>query len=236
MTAPMTLIVMVWQGARGYTLAHASAVLQAAGRHATFPYEALVISDQGAPRGYPWPVVPLPADVRALTTADVTMEHEYPKNWAKLWLFSDEARDLGERICYLDADTLIIKDIGPLLDYEPTSPFVGMRYREAHKLCTAMFCLQTGALTEVWTSFLTDTDRSRTDQGWLRHHNLSLRYPCWDNEELGIYMLKDIDTPRQGSRLPADARIVHPTGKTKPGHQRFFDRHPWAKEHYRWNS
>lgn len=235
MATPITLVLMIWRGARGYTLAHAAAVLQAVGRQATFAYRPVILSDQVAPARFPYPVRAFPAGLQALTAADVTMEHDYPKNWAKLWLFSADAQQLGPRICYLDADTLVRGDLAPLVAYAAEAPFVGMRYRAAHKLCTAMFCLQTGALPDIWTSFLADTDRTRTDQGWLRKHQLSLRYPCWDNDEMGIYMLQDIDRPGRGARLPADARIVHPTGKTKPWHPRFLQRHPWAQEYYPWH-
>jgi hypothetical protein len=109
-----------------------------------------------------------------------------------------------------------------------------MRYREAHKLCTAMFCLQTGALTDIWEHWVAQPDPTQTDQGWLRHHQLSLRYPCWDNAALGIYMLKDLERPGKPSNLPDDARIVHPTGKLKPWEKRFAERHPWAAKHYVW--
>ena len=235
----MTILTMIWQGPRGYTLAHAAAVAKAVARHITLPYRFVVLTDQPHPvAGIE--VVPLPEIATTLAKAAARVPGEYPKNWAKLWLFSPEAQLLAPRVLYLDADSLVRGDLAPLWTYQPEAPFVGMQYGPG-KLSTAMFRLDTGAVPEVWDNFvalldgLSDiTSLRQTDQEFLRTQHLSARYPCWPRD-LGLFILKELESPGQyAATLPPGVRVIHPSGKTKPWHPRFLERYPWVREVYPW--
>ena len=236
---PITIVTMIWHGTRGYTLAHAEAVATAVARHATFAYRFVAVTDAMPSSTTTIDVLPLPCLAQRLATRQYAASTAYPANLPKLWLFSEEARQLGPRLLYLDADSLVIDDLAPLLIYHADAPFVGMRLRG--KLSSGMYCLQTGVLARVWNLFLRWGDEmmmagdcSPSDQGWLRCMGLQELCPSWPNRDFGIYLLEELDGDGPISLLPADARIVHPTGKTKPWHPRFLERYPWAKEHYPW--
>ena len=234
----MTLVSMLWPGPRGYTLAHAEAVAAAVARHATFPYRFVVLTDEPPGAESTVEVQPFPAAAQPLTVVHPLSASVYPTCLAKLWLFSAEAVALGPTILYLDADSLICGDLAPLVAYQPQAPFVWMANHG--KLVSAMFRLATGTLTDVWTRFVAEgaprvaAGSFFTDQTWLRRMGLATRNPCWPSEQLGLYVLKDLDGAGPISALPADARVVQPTGKTKPWEARFLQRYPWAQEHYLW--
>ena len=236
---PITIVTMIWHGARGYTLAHAEAIAAAVARHATFPYRFVAITDDAPRPTTTIDVIALPCAARRLMACHYATSQDAPACLPKLWLFSREAQQLGPRILYLDADSLVIDDLAPIIIYRSDAPFVGMTLRG--KLSGGMYCLQTGMLHDVWTTFLrrghdafVTGECAPSDQGWMRCMELQGTYPVWPNREMGIYLLKELDGRGPISPLPADARIVHPTGKTKPWHPKFLDRYPWAKEHYPW--
>lgn len=236
---PITIVTFIWTGERGYKLKHAAAVEAAIARHATFPYRFVVISDQ-APKGrFSFEVMPLPQ--MAIDLPTFRPSPGYYSMLPKLWLFSGDARCLGKRIFYLDADSIVTGDLEPIVTYAPEASFVCMLL--PNKLQSAMFMLETGALTDVWATLTQELQEvpflrgyHKSDQLWLRHRRLEDDYPHWPNREMGIYLLKDLDVNWPLPPLPDDARIVHPTGKTKPWNPIFTSRYPWAEEHYKWTT
>lgn len=194
----------------------------AVARHATFPYRFLVVSDQASDRSLPFEVLPLPAC--AATLPVFGEEGGYPSSLPKLWLFSQEARCLAPRVLYLDADSIMTGDLAPLVAYEPAAPFVGMHLPAPGNLHGAMFRLDTGVLAAIWDAFELVTQTLgfarayvRSDSQWMRQLGLAWA-PAWPSRSMGIYLLKDLDGEEVPVPLPPDARIVHPTGKTKPWH------------------
>lgn len=236
----VTIVLMIWQGPRGYTLRHAAVVAAAIARHATFAYRLIVLTDQ-APHHPTLEVWPLPAHIGILADAVQAPTRAYPLNWPKLWLFSAEAQALGDTLLYVDADSIVVGDLAPLVTYAPDAPFVGMHYGTG-KFCGALFRLQTGRHGAVWEHWRqwhahwagpADETALVTDQTWMRRAGLgrTVRWP----PEMGLYLLKDLDRRERRAPLPADARVIQPTGKTKPWHPRFAQQYPWVKEHYPWN-
>lgn len=238
--ADLTIVTMIWTGRRGYTLAHAAVVAKALARHTTVPYRFVVLSDQVPSRGYPYEVLPFPQAAAELTTLHFYRALDYPACLPKLWLLSTEAETLGERLFYLDADTLVIKDLAPILSYDTTAPFVGMTL--GGQFVASMYLQNTpGSLDWLWQRFLRDgrgpdllPTTPKGDQQWMRHYLGEGTFATWPQRALGIYLMKDIEVARGRSTLPSDARIIHPTGKVKPWEPLFLQRHPWAKEYYPW--
>lgn len=226
---PITIVTMIWTQFRQYRVEYAEAVNCAIARHATFSYRFVVVSDQKPRQRASVEFVPFPDSARKLTNR--VNSSGYSSNVPKLWLFSDEARCLGDRIFFIDADSIVTGDLAPIVSYRLDSPFVWLNL--SGKLQSGMFLLDTGALQNVWNWFLMLGGAYARDGAWLRFLDIGNNHPCWPNKEMGIYLLKDLDRSDRTSPLPEDARIVHPTGKTKPWMQKFYSRYPWAKEHYR---
>jgi hypothetical protein len=237
--AEITIVVMIWTGRRGYTLAHAAVVAAAIARHTTMSYRFVVLSDHVPVRGFPLEVLPLPKASAALVDVHHYTSSDYPACLPKLWLLSDEARCLGDRLFYVDADALITGDLAPIMAYAPEAPFVGMVL--GGKLVVSMYLLTPGSHAWLWERFVRDECAPlrpprcpQGDQQWMRRYMHPETFAQWPCRALGIYGLKELEEGGYPTTLPAGACIIHPTGKVKPWHPRFADRHPWVKEYYPW--
>lgn len=235
----LTVVTLIYTGPRGYTLAHAAVIAGRIAAHTAVPYRFVVLSDQTPPPKYPYEVLPLPAEAAALVPLHYYASEDYPACLPKLWLFSDAARCLGERLFYVDCDALIMRDLAPILTYAPEAPFVWMNIDG--KLTASMYRVDAGHLDWFWQHYQRDglvdplpPDRPKGDQGWMRHCLPLKDYPAWPAAELGIYTMKQIEERGLPTRPIQGARILHPTGKIKPWHRGFQHMHPWAIAHYPW--
>ena len=105
------------------------------------------------------------------------MRKDFPSCYRRLWVFSDEARVLGDRIMCIDIDVVVTGDITHLA--EKQSSFVGWGSERFgwNKIAGGLYMLTTGAHTDVWKDF--DPERSPalafaagnngSDQAWMSY-------------------------------------------------------------------
>ncbi len=167
-----------------------------------------------------------------------------PSCYRRLWLFSDEAREvLGERIVSLDLDAVIVGDLTPLFDRPEDFVIWGgqsvkPRSQTYNWYNGSLMMLRAGTRTQVWSKF--DPARSPqlahnagcrgSDQGWIAYC-LGRKEATWGLRD-GVYSYR-IDVQPAGGRLPPNARIVAFHGQYDPWQPTMRTRHGWIREHYR---
>ncbi len=158
-----------------------------------------------------------------------------PSCYRRLWMFSDEARELGERVMLTDIDAVITGDITHLA--ERSESFVGWRPRMAWgntaRVAGGLYLLTTGSHPEVWTDFgLGGIEAAKaagfrgSDQAWISY-KIGAKCAVWHDND-GVYALSDF---RRGHLpLPRDARMVQFAGWPKPWEALHLG---WVRRHYR---
>jgi len=222
----------MWRGERVYLPEHVNALRRMLARHLHVPHRLVCITDETGDFDPGVVVMPTPAAAMRLAHMKTPEGSRMPSCYRRLWVFSDEARCLGERILLTDVDAVITGDITHLV--ERTEPFVGWRpgqvWGNHERVAGGMYLLSTGAHPEVWDDFgeagigaARRAGYRGSDQAWLSY-KLGRRAALWSDED-GIYALSDI---RDGM-LPEDARIVQFAGNVKPWS---FGVPPWVLDHY----
>lgn len=227
----MTLSVVCWQwnvGFRTYLPGHVNALARMVKRNLPQPHRFICITDET--EGFAPQVELLPTPDAAKEVGDLPSPEGrcYPSCYRRLWMFSDEARCLGDRVLLLDIDCLVLDDLTPLVDRP--EDFVGWRpnYQWGNeRIGGGTWLLRTGTHTHVWDDFTPDeAARVRalgyrgSDQAWLSY---KLRGCAVWPEDAGIFQSQDLGRHRVPSK-PRGARIVHFNGKRKA----------WQMRHVHW--
>lgn len=216
-----------------YTAEHVNKICSMLRRHLTIPYRVICLTDDPTDVG---------CETRPLPAAGLL---KYGLCWNRLWLFSNEARALGDRLVLFDLDTVIVDNIDDLLDR--SDPFIIWRGRFAGiTYCGCMWMLETGTFPQVWEQFdaselLFSKIRNSqylhpdclkaghgigSDQAWIA---LKLpNMPTWGKED-GVLSYR-IDA--KGS-LPKGAKVINFHGAEDPSLASCQKESPWILEH--WN-
>lgn len=162
---------------------------------------------------------------------------KFPSCYQRLWLFSNQAELLGERVINLDVDAVIVGNIDHILRRQET--FVGWTDPafKWKKVAGGLYSLETGTHTRVWDEF--DPVRSPqeqkrlklfgSDQGWMSKY---LYPPPGEfTRRDGAYYAKWL--PKNGRELVEEARIVQTPGDLKPWTQHAHRAYPWMRTHWR---
>lgn len=140
-----------------------------------------------------------------------------PNCFARMWLFSEEALTLGERVVSLDLDFSAHNNIAPLFGDEDfkivqgtVAPYNG-----------SMFQVRPGAFPELWDTLNETTARQAnkqvmangrryygSDQAWMSY-KLPNR-PTWGKTD-GVYQHVQLT-----GTIPDDARLIFYAGMVKP--------------------
>lgn len=170
-------------------------------------------------------------DWREVRRAD--WREDAPQCYVRLKAFSEEAREiLGDRFVSIDLDCLVLDALDPLFDrsedfviYRRPNADNGRPREAATVYQGSMWMMNTGARSDVWTSFhgaesLKQVDKSLigTDQAWIRHV-LGPNEATWGVKD-GVYSYGTHVQPYQEYRLepPAGLRILFFQGVAKPFH------------------
>lgn len=162
---------------------------------------------------------------------------EFPSCYRRLWMFSEEAKQIADWVFCLDLDCLIVGNLEPLIDDFP-GDFVGWlrevnRWRTRPALAGAVYKLRTGSHTEVWEDFdpakspkqAERAGYSGSDQAWMSYKLLPTSDRMWtDADGLGKAQLS-------GQR-PTD-RIVFTSGYAPPWSEEYSRKRPWAARMWR---
>lgn len=234
----ITVVTWIWRGERIYLPAHVNVLRRMLERHLHVPHRLVCITDET--EGFDPGITVMPTPAAAMRLADVKSPEgaRFPSCYRRLWMFSDEARVLGERVLLTDVDAVITGDITHLA--ARTETFVGwlprMTWGNHERVAGGLYLMTPGAHPGVWNDFGPEgVAQARaagyrgSDQAWLSY-KLGRGAAVWSIND-GVYALSDIG--RHGGRLPADARIVQFAGNPKPWEVTQKDGLPWVAEHYR---
>ena len=240
----VTIVAFVWPGERRYGPEQVDVLGAMLARQMSVPYRFVVIADD--PRGYQVEALATPPAALELARHRSPEQHKagFPSSYRRLWLFSDEARQLGRRVMLIDVDVVVTGDLAPLL--EPDADFVGWQPGQAWgnregRLGGGSWLLKTGRCRQVWEDFAgqASIDAARaagwrgSDQAWISHC-LYGRVPVWP-KGAGIYSIRDLtrgDRSRRTPAAPADSRLVHFNGLHKPWDAPAQIQHPWILQHW----
>lgn len=241
----LTIVTWLWRGERDYRAEHAAVLARMLARHMTAPYRLVAIADPGIEGDFGGAdVMRTPEAALALADLRTPEGPRFPSSYRRLWMFSDEARCLGERVLLTDVDVVVTGDWAPLAAVD--ADFVGWRpmqqWGTARRLGGGLWLLRTGSRTEVYDRFAgEDSIREAraaghrgSDQAWISHclAETAAVWP-WD---AGIYSIRDMTWgagKRETDAPPADARIVQFNGPVKPWDREAQEKHPWVTEYWR---
>lgn len=220
-------------GVRPYRPAHVNVLASMLRRHLRVPHELVCITDQTEGFDDTVRVAPMPAAAADLGKLKTPEGGRFPSCYRRLWLFSSEARQLGQRFLLVDIDVVLTGDITHLVQRD--EPFVGWRPRAGwgnnNRIGGGLYLMEAGARTDVFEQFRGPASIAKaraagfrgSDQAWISYQ-LRQGVACWPDGS-GIYSVRDL----KNGKLPADARLVQFNGTRKPWDRSW----SWVEEHYR---
>lgn len=239
----MNFVTWKWRSptaGRGFESVHVNVLRTMLARHYHGEHKLICLTDDTAGLDPRVEALPLP-----ITGLEHLISPERPRRiggiafpacYRRLWLFSERAKELGERLVCLDIDCIILRDIAPLVEREES--FVGWTDHrfEWNKVAGGIFMLRTGAHPEVWDDFDPVTSpmmakaagNRGSDQAWL---SFKLYPPpgAWD-ERHGIIKI-NWTQPRR-AHAPSGARIAFTSGARPPWHPDTRRLYPWVMHHW----
>lgn len=234
MAEPLTVVTWLWDGpARNFEPRHVNVLARMFRRHCTLGHRVVCITDRRASEFEKSlvDVVPTPPAARALGRMPTPEGRGFPSCYRRLWLFSAEAREIGDRFMQIDLDIVLTGNIDHIAGR--VEPFVGWVPNDSvwhgrDRYGGGLYLLRAGAHPEVWNDFdgQPAIDNARragyrgSDQAWLNFklYGKTERLP----DDAGIIMFRDIKkTP---NTLPEGVRMVQFSGPTKP----------WGHLHLQW--
>lgn len=230
-----SVVCWMWnEGFREYRPEHVNALAKMIQRHLQEPHRFICITDETEGFSADVEVIPTPEAAKRLAQMKSPEGGRFPSCYRRLWMFSEEAKILGDRVLLIDIDLVVVADLAPIFDRP--EEFVGWRpFRDWGNQCRfggGIYLLTPGTRTEVWTEFkgAESVLKARkagfrgSDQAWLSYM-LGHREKYWGRDS-GIYSIRDMKGTEQ--ILPRDARLVQFNGPTKPWASPL----PWVRQHW----
>lgn len=231
--------IVCWQwneGHREYLPKYVSVLAAMVARHLQEPHRFICITDEPASRfSAQVEVMKTPPAAAALGKLRTPERAHFPSCYRRLWMFSEEAKVLGDRVLLVDIDLVVVADLAPIFDMP--QDFVGWRpYRDwgaQLRFGGGIFLITPGTRTAVWDDFKGAESIAQaraagfrgSDQAWISY-KLGLSEAYWDRSS-GIYSIRDMKGTE--NRLPPDARLVQMNGPSKPWSTPL----GWVREHWR---
>ncbi|WP_368655396.1 hypothetical protein ABRY94_11735 [Castellaniella ginsengisoli] len=228
----VSIVTWLWHGNRPYSPKHVNVLASMFRRNLGLPHKFICITDMTDGFADGVEVMPMPAAAKRLGEFQTPEAPGFPSCYRRLWMFSDEAKCLGDRVLMVDVDLVVTGSLDHLFSYE--APFVGWRPRmswgHGPRLGGGIYLMTPGSHTEVYEDFKgqKSINEARTagfrgsDQAWISH-KIYGEVDLWPHSA-GIYSVRDL-----GLRLPNDVRLVQFNGRTKPWHSQL----PWVRKHWK---
>lgn len=231
----LAVVCWLWKGNRDFKPEHVDVMRRMVARHLTVPHRFVCLVGEGYDTD-PWPLVdwvPIPREAEQFGSLQTPEGSGFPSCYRRLWLFSENAALLGDRVLLMDIDAVITANIDHLVQSD--APFVGWRPKlrwGPPRVAGGVYLLKTGAHTEVWEDFnhegATEARKAGyrgSDQAWISY---CLAANCALYEEPhGIESVRDV--PR-GAQPPQGTCMVHFNGERKPWHP---NPPAWVLEHWK---
>ncbi len=232
----LTVVTWMWHSpGRDFDAKHVRRLAHCVRKNLTVPHEFICItSDPPVGPG----VITFKTPRNALKLAEYKSPEgvNFPACYRRLWLFSEEAKMIGDRFLLLDLDVVVVGNIDHIAKMEGS--FVGWVPGEStwhgkNRFGGGMYLLTAGAHTDVYTDFTGSKSiaaaRSAgyrgSDQAWI-NHKLYGKHPSFSHEA-GVVMSRELKPPHY--HLPRNTRVVQFSGRIKPWHVNQHDV-TWLKE------
>lgn len=217
----IAVVTYLW-GAKHYTPAHVQQLARSVAHFLPIPHRFVCIADR--------PV----AGVKTIGNP----VPQFPKRcYRRLWLFSEQAKRLGDGILHLDLDLVICGPLEPFI-----CPGVGLRiYRagsvaaKGYSLNPSVLWLTPGTQTDIWTAFnrapnvlaqrANDAGFWGSDQAVISHLREAQDVPTFGPED-GVVSYRHIRHEAL-TEPPPGTRIVSFHGKRSPFEPAIQAAHPW---------
>jgi hypothetical protein len=238
----ISIVTWLWDDgsarSRAFAPAHVNVLARMVARHLRTPHRFICVADSKSGFDSSVEVFETPSEARAVGALRSPEGARFPSCYRRLWMFSDAAKALGERVLLVDIDLVVVNDLAPI--FEPKGDFIGWRpFRDWGNPCRfggGIYLLTTGSRTRVWNDFegpgsialARQAGFRGSDQAWISY-KLSATEPYWGRES-GIYSIRDFMADK--SKLPADARLVQCNGPEKPWAAEAQKIH-WIRENWR---
>lgn len=222
MQSDLAVVCWLWDdGNRAYKPEHVRVLARMTARHLA-GHRFVCVTNMHGEFGPGVDVMPIPESARALCSLKTLEKPNFPSCYRRLWMFSDEAQSIAERVLLFDIDLIVTKSLEPIVDR--AEDFVGWRPRASwngrDRLGGGMYLLRTGTRLKVWEDFDATTSPAiaraagfrGSDQAWISYC-LWGKEAMWSDNE-GLYSIRDI---KRGVRaMPSDAKVVQFNGNCKP--------------------
>lgn len=230
-----SIVCWLWNGyARSYRPGHVNVLHRMFRRCLPEPHRFICITDERGKFDPTIEVMPTPKSAKEVAHYRTPEGSFFPSCYRRLWMFSEEAACLGDRVMLIDIDTVLTADVTHLFDNP--AEFVGWRpsgaWGNAERIGGGLYIMTPGTRTFVWNDFLgydsiieaRSAGYRGSDQAWISY---KLRGCELITQEHGIYSVRDIKNGKQP--LPENACLIHFNGGKKPWHYGV----KWVKEHWR---
>lgn len=220
----MTVVTYLW-GVKHFAPAHVQRLAASVAHHLAAPHRFVCITDQKVPG-----VKTLPDPAR-----------QYQKRcYRRLWLFSEEAKGLGETVLHLDLDVVVC---GPLDGLVPRASDLaiyraGSIARQGYSLNPSVLWLRTGTQTDLWERFIEAPQQVAqrannagfwgSDQAVISHLRDGVPLDTMGDED-GILSFRRVRREHL-TTLPPHARIVSFHGKRSPFEKTVQAEYPWIRQ------
>jgi hypothetical protein len=230
----------LWKWGKKYTNEHVAKMAGMLKRHLSLPHRIICITDQ--PKG-------LPRDVEPFSMKKVPVLPWDYKGLRRMWLYSEEAGILGDRLLQLDIDVVLTDSIDPIAKRD--EPFViwksDSNWKDGWAYNATLMMITPGAQEPLWRRYMKDPRKVLNDadaDGWGGKVN--------SDQALACYLLKDQDVPvwtqadgvyayrvfagkygDRGAVLPPGCRLVSFHGPRDPGVKELQQKSPWIAQHWK---
>lgn len=226
----VSFVTFLWNnGFRNYRPEHVNILANAVKYFCPWPHRFICITDEPHKEfNKNVEYYPTPKAAKRLRNIEAPQGRNFPSCYCRLWLFSEAARELGDRILLMDVDCMVLQDLQPLFAID--ADFVGWRpisiWGREGRIGGGTWALKTGKVTRLWDEFNENPAKmilETRELGWngsdqaIMSRFLAHKYPVWPQMS-GIYGVADgvfeWDLP------PKDSRIVHFNSDDKPWAQK----------------
>lgn len=214
-----------WNNTYTYGPEHVNELRRQVAENLTLPHEFVCVTDK--PEGIAPGIRIVPLDRTTFVPGT---------RFVKLMLFRpDIAKVLGERILYMDLDTVIVSNIDSIANRSEDlvlwrNPAFGTSPKRA-RYNTSLILLKAGSRPEFWNEFtpakanqkIRQSGWGGTDQAWVSCL-ASPEEAHWEAKRDGVYGVGSM-----GDGLPDNARIVFFPGRRAPWLKSEKEKHPWIE-------
>jgi hypothetical protein len=234
----VTIACFQWNiGYREYLSHYVNVLCRAVRRNLSIPHRFVCITDETDGFDPAVELMPLPESARKVADIPSPEGARFPSSFRRLWLLSDEARCLGDRVFQTDIDCVVTRSLDRLMSVD--ADFVGWKpnstWGTKGRIGGGTWMVRTGVFGELWERFAEDPAAEiaaarlegyrGSDQAVLsKWFNGGVTWP----RDAGIYQSQDMKA-RRFTALPDDARLVHFNGVTKPWNCIGI---PWVRKHW----